>query len=53
MKPDDLRCENLKAVINPFEEKGREEAQSFLNWFLVAEGLTALRNIEYLVTTLQ
>lgn len=34
MKPEDLRYENLKVVINSFEEKGREEARSFLNWFL-------------------
>lgn len=34
MKPDDLRFESLKALIKPYEDKGREEARSFLNWFL-------------------
>lgn len=34
MKPEDLRYENLKIVIKAFEDKGREEARSFLNWFL-------------------
>lgn len=34
MVPDELKYENLKAVIKSFEEKGREEARSFLNWFL-------------------
>lgn len=34
MVPDELQYENLKAVIKSFEEKGREEARSFLNWFL-------------------
>jgi hypothetical protein len=34
MKPDDLSYSNLKVTISAFEEKGREEARSFLNWFL-------------------
>lgn len=34
MKPEDLRYENLKVLIKQYEEKGREEARSFLNWFL-------------------
>ncbi|NTJ41943.1 hypothetical protein G6L28_04920 [Agrobacterium larrymoorei] len=34
MKPEELQYENLKSVINSFEDKGREEARSFLNWFL-------------------
>lgn len=31
MKPTDLRYENFKALIKPYEDKGREEARSFLN----------------------
>lgn len=34
MTPDELRYENLKYQIGSFEEKGRSEARSFLNWFL-------------------
>ncbi|WP_202033533.1 AIPR family protein [Agrobacterium larrymoorei] len=34
LKPEELQYENLKSVINSFEDKGREEARSFLNWFL-------------------
>jgi hypothetical protein len=34
MKPDELRYENLKSIINSFEDKGRAEGRSFLNWFL-------------------
>lgn len=34
MKPDELQYQGLKTLINSFEDKGREEARSFLNWFL-------------------
>lgn len=34
MQPDELKYDNLKIIINSFEDKGREEARSFLNWFL-------------------
>ena len=34
MNADELKYENLKSMILPFDEKGREEARSFLNWFL-------------------
>lgn len=34
MKPEELQYQNLKIIIESFEEKGREEARSFLNWFL-------------------
>lgn len=34
MTEDDLEYQNLKVMIGGFEEKGRTEARSFLNWFL-------------------
>lgn len=34
MKPEELEYEKLKTFIGSFEEKGRSEARSFLNWFL-------------------
>lgn len=34
MTPDQLSYEGLKTLINNFENKGRSEARSFLNWFL-------------------
>ena len=44
MKADDLKYESLTGVIKSFEEKGREEARSFLNWFL--ENIMRLDPIE-------
>lgn len=44
MKPEELQYENLKHLINSFEEKGRAEARSFLNWFL--ESIFRLEPIE-------
>lgn len=44
MKPEELKYENLKKIIFPFEEKGRAEARSFLNWFL--ENIFRLEPIE-------
>lgn len=34
MSPDELQYENLKKLTKSFEEKGRAESRSFLNWFL-------------------
>jgi hypothetical protein len=44
MKPDELKYNNLKKIISSFEEKGRAEARSFLNWFL--ENIFRLASIE-------
>ncbi|MDO6591444.1 hypothetical protein DS901_09790 [Loktanella sp. D2R18] len=34
MQPEELSYDNLKHLISNFENKGRSEARSFLNWFL-------------------
>lgn len=34
MEPNDLRYDGLKHLIANFENKGRSESRSFLNWFL-------------------
>lgn len=34
MEANDLKYENLKVIIKGFEEKGRTEGRTFLNWFL-------------------
>ncbi len=44
MKPSDLEYANLKSLLAPYEEKGRGEAISFLNWFL--ENIFRLESVD-------